>query len=137
MQRVAAERSEDKRRVYRQILTSAIQHSGEEGYDEQLRLLRVMEELQPDHLVVLRAMMTEPEADSSVFAGSRLSTLRKRLPDMPDERVSDLADQLGELHLTGAAALGGMVTGPSAVDLRPVLTPFGLRLVAYVLDADT
>jgi hypothetical protein len=136
MRRVAAERSEDKRRVYRQILTSAIQHSGEEGYDEQVRILRVMEELQPDHLVVLRAMMVEPETDSSVFMGSRSQTLSNRLPDMPEERVRDLADQLGELRLVNVGMLGGMVTGASAVDLRGVPTPLGERLVAFVLDAD-
>jgi hypothetical protein len=136
MSRVAAERNEERRRVYRQILTSAIQHSGQDGHDEQLRILRIMDQLQPDHLLVRRAMMAEPETDSDVYMGSRMPTLSKRLPDIPEERVGDLAGQLGELHLTDATALGGIVTGPSAIDLRPLFTPFGQRFVAFVLDAD-
>ena len=47
LRRASEERSEEKRRMYRAFLSDAIEAPGE-SYDDQLRLLRTFEELQPD-----------------------------------------------------------------------------------------
>lgn len=62
------ERNEEKRKVYRDFVVNAIRRPGE-PYDEQLRVLRTLEELDPDHIWLL--------ADSSKKA--RLEDLSKQL----------------------------------------------------------
>lgn len=134
LQRVAAERSEEKRRAYRQILLTAIRDP-DRSYDEVLRFLRILEQLQPAHLAVLRAYLAEPPASSDVMRGSRRRTLGDRLADLSGDHVDDLVEQLADLRLT-TGSLSGIVTGPSAVDLRPLVSPLGRRFLEYVLTAD-
>jgi hypothetical protein len=134
LQRVAAERDEGKRLGYRNILLNAVRDATQ-SYDETLRFLRVLEQLQPDHVEVLRAYETEPAESNTLIGGSRRHTLGNRLPEMPAEHVDDLVVQLEDLRLT-TGSLQGMVTGPSAVDLRPLITPFGRRFLMYVVEAE-
>lgn len=134
LQRVAAERDEGKRLAYRNILLNAVRDA-RQSYDETLRFLRVLEQLQPDHVEVLRAYETEPAESNTLIGGSRRHTLGNRLPEMPAEQVDDLVVQLEDLRLT-TGSLQGMVTGPSAVDLRPLITPFGRRFLMYVVEAE-
>jgi hypothetical protein len=133
--RVESERSEEKRRAYGQLLASAVRNAGEPGYDEQLRYLRVLEELQPDHLGMLAAITQEPDGSQGGVTSSLLGTLQSRLPDMPEEHVRDLAQQLDRMALTNmGGALSAMMTARGAADLRSRLTPFGQRFVAYITD---
>jgi hypothetical protein len=134
LQRVAAERDGGKRLAYRNILLNAVRDA-RQSYDETLRFLRVLEQLQPDHVEVLRAYETEPAESNTLIGGSRHHTLGNRLPEMPAEQVDDLVVQLEDLRLT-TGSLQGMVTGPSAVDLRPLITPFGRRFLMYVVEAE-
>lgn len=129
LERVWRERNEEKRRIYREFLEGAIQSPGQ-PYDEQLRFLRTLEELQPDHLRILRAMIAEP-GESPFIGGSRFHTLQQRLPDIEEPRLRDLVAQLEDMRLT-TGPLGGMVTGPSAADLRPVVTEYGQRFVRFL-----
>jgi len=133
LQRVAAERDEGKRQAYRNILLNAVRDA-RQSYDETLRFLRVLEQLQPDHVEVLRAY-AEPAESNTMIGGSRRHTLGNRLPEMPAEHVDDLVVQLEDLRLT-TGSLQGMVTGPSAVDLRPLITPFGRRFLMYVVESE-
>jgi hypothetical protein len=134
LQRVAAERDESKRWAYRNILLNAVRDAGQ-SYDETLRFLRVLEQLQPNHVEVLRAYDAEPAESNTLIGGSRRHTLGNRLHEMPAEHIDDLVVQLEDLRLT-TGSLQGMVTGPSAVDLRPLITPFGRRFLMYVVDAE-
>lgn len=134
VQRVAAERMVEKRRLYRQLLASAVIRVGEVGYDEQLRYLRVLEQLQPDHLHLLRALMQPPEPSATGIGGSPASTLEKRLPGMSADRISDLAGQLDDLRVTDIGSLNVLMTAAGAADLRSRLAAFGQRFVAYVLE---
>jgi hypothetical protein len=86
LERVSNERLEAKRRLYRDFLFNVIRESAGD-YDERLRSLRILEQLQLDHLAVLRAMDQPPgpEEDESVLAGSRMNTLRGRLPEVSNE----------------------------------------------------
>jgi hypothetical protein len=135
LERVRAERSEAKRRAYGHLLASAVRNAGEPGYDEQLRYLRVLEELQPDHLGMLAAITQEHDESQGGGTSSLLGTLRSRLPEMPEEHVRDLAEQLDRMTLTNmGGALSAMMTARGAADLRSRLTPFGQRFVAYITD---
>jgi hypothetical protein len=133
LQRVAAERDEGKRRAYRNILLHAIRDAGQ-SYDETLRFLRVLEQLQPDHIEILRAYDAEPGEANTGIGGSRRHTLGNRLPEMSAEHIDDLVLQLEDLRLT-TGSLQGLVTGPSAVNLRPLITSFGQRFLTYVVEA--
>jgi hypothetical protein len=55
LRRVENERNEAKRHLYRDFLLGTIHDPGGD-YDERLRILRALEQLQPDHIAVLRAM---------------------------------------------------------------------------------
>jgi hypothetical protein len=141
LRQVAAERHRDKRRLYAAFLAGAIANPGE-PYHEQLRFLRTIDELQPDHMRIIRAMLQEaPEEESGRYrsmSGSILGTLQRRLPDIAGDRLAELALQLtDELRLvTIGPALNSMMTARGAEDLRSRFTPYGLRLVAYILAAE-
>jgi hypothetical protein len=68
LKRTAGERAEEKRRVYRAFLSQSIKHPGE-PYDEQLGVLRTLEQLQPAHLQVLVALDSEPDEDPYAVTG--------------------------------------------------------------------
>lgn len=130
LRRVHRERSEEKRRTYRDFLVGAVQSPGE-PYDEQVRFLRVLEELQSDNIRVLRAVIQEPNPNPPYSIGSIGRTLKERLPDMEDSSIADLVAQLNDLKITNMP-LGGMMTAAGAQDLRGRLTPFGRRFVRYL-----
>lgn len=80
LRQVAEERNEQKRRIYRVFLSGAIKSPGE-PYDEQLRFLRTLENLQGDHIRVVRALLQTQERVTG-GASSPLSVLESRLPGM-------------------------------------------------------
>jgi hypothetical protein len=129
LRRVHGERSEEKRRIYRDFLVGAIQSPGE-PYDEQIRFLRVLEELQPDNIRVLRAVLQEPDPNPPHSIGSTRQTLKERLPDMEESHIADLVVQLSDLKI--ATIPGGIMAARGAQDLRGHLTPFGKRFVRYI-----
>ncbi|MBW7997175.1 MAG: hypothetical protein FVQ81_11525 [Candidatus Glassbacteria bacterium] len=132
LRRASEERSEEKRRMYRAFLSDAIEAPGE-SYDDQLRLLRTFEELQPDHLRVLKIMSQEPGSDPGMM-GSPIQTLRERLLEFDDARIEDLVAQLNDMWITNLGSLKVMMTGRGAADLRHVVTEYGQRLLRYILE---
>lgn len=131
LRRVYRERNEEKRRIYRDFLIGAIQSPGE-PYDEQMRFLRALEQIQPDHIRVLRALMQETDPETNVLMGSPGQTLERRLPEMPTERIADLVSQLNDLRITNLGTLNVMMTGRGAEDLRSTITVFGKRFVDFL-----
>jgi len=131
LRRAGEERNAEKRRMYRAFLTDAIESPGA-TYDEQLRMLRTFEELQPDHLWVLKAVSQEPDPDPGMM-GSPIQTLRERLPELDDTRVEDLVAQLNDMRVTNFGSLQTMMTGRGATDLRHVVTEHGQRILRYIL----
>lgn len=130
LRRVLDEHNEQKRRIYRAFLVGAIKSPGE-SYDEQLRFLRTLEELQGDHIRVVRALMQTPESITG-GTGSQISTLERRLRDMKRERITDLVDQLNAMRITKLADLDVTMSAHGAANLQKALTPYGRRLVAYI-----
>jgi len=133
LRQVAQERSEDKRKVYAAFLAGDIK-SPCAPYDEKLRVLRILEELQADHIKTLSAMMQEPEGMRG-FSGSIAQTLSRRLPDIPSERIADLDAQLRDLQLVSHGGLNTMMTANGAEQLFNYITPLGKRFIAYIHEA--
>ena len=140
LRRAAHERNKEKRRLYAAFLAGAITTPGE-PYHEQLRLLRTLEELQPDHIRIIRAMLQEPGPAPPLTGGistrgitSRARVLQERLPGIQPERLTELAIDLtdGMRVISIGHSLNTMVPPQSAMDLRNEFTPYGRRLVAYI-----
>ena len=75
--RAARERDEEKRRMYGRILADAVR-APDTTYEESLRHIRVLEELQPSHILILRAYVNEKDVGPLGWAGSIGQTLRRR-----------------------------------------------------------
>lgn len=131
LNQVAEERHEEKRTLYGSFLADLVKNPGN-PYDEELEFLRILEQLQLDHIRLLKAIMTEPNFDSLGLTGSINATLRKRVPDIPDNRQLYLIQQLNELKLTRLASPNMMMTARGAEDLRSAITPIGYRFVRYL-----
>src|SRR5665213_269743 len=115
LRQVASERHEQKRRMYRDFLIGAIVSPGE-PYDEQRRFLRTMEELQPEHLRVLKALSQPPKPVNGIM-GSPSSTLRGRLPDFSEDQIDERIQQLNDLRVTNMTSLKTMMTPLGAENL--------------------
>lgn len=129
LRQAGEERSEEKRRFYGAFLKGLILSPGQ-PYDEQVRFLRVLEELQPDHLRILRAIMQTPDPKSRIYMGGSLSVLQERLPDMPEARIVDLVGQLNDLGLTNATSLNTLMSNPH--NISGAILPFGRRFTAFL-----
>jgi AcrR family transcriptional regulator len=130
LRRAAQARSAEKRRLYRSILTTAIKHPGSD-YDEQLRFLKTLDELDPDHIKILRALLQGPESDLGMM-GSPIQTLRQRIPEMTEAQIEQLVNGLNDRRLTSMTSLRTMMTAHGAADLQHAVTPYGRRLLRYV-----
>jgi len=131
LKRTAGERAEEKRRVYRTFLSQSIKHPGE-PYDEQLRVLRTLEQPQPAHLQVLVALDSEPDEDPYAVTGSPHQTLIRRLAGYSGEQIEELIIQLNELRVINLPRLHTMMTPRGASDLRHTITGFGRLLMCYI-----
>ena len=130
LRRVAQERTEAKRRMYRNFLTSAIKHpSGD--YTEQLRLVKTLEELSPDHLAIIKAL-NQPPGSEFGLVGSPIQTLKERLPGHSERRIEQLVSELNDHRVTSLSSLRVMMTARGAADLRHAVTPFGQQFLSYV-----
>jgi hypothetical protein len=134
LRRVANERHESKRRLYREFLVEAITKPA--AYDEQLRILRILEELQAAHIILLRAILQEPDPKhADGISGSFNATLARRLPAYNDV-IGDLVAQLNDFRITNLSSLHTMMTARGAEDTRGTVTPFGQRFVSYIRSAE-
>lgn len=101
-------------------------------YDEQIRILRTLEQLQGDHIILLKAIMKEPEGNPPPIAGSFSQTLSPRLQDMGKNRIADLIEQLNDLRITKIDSINTMMTGSGSQDLRHTVTDYGKRFIQYI-----
>lgn len=132
LRQVAGERHDDKRRIYRDFLIGTIVSPGE-PYDKQKRFLRTMEELQPDHLRVLKAMSQAPKPVDGLM-GSPSATLRARLTDFGESQIEERIQQLNDFRVTQMTSLKVMMTRQGPEDLTHAITPYGMRFVRYLVD---
>ena len=133
LRQAADERSDEKRRIYARFLRDDIKAPGR-PYGQKLRFLKTLDELQPDHITVLKALAAEPSGDPGMM-GSPGQTLSKRLKEMNEVRITELVSQLNDMRVTDLRTLKLMMTGVGAADLRHSITPYGRQFLDYVLEA--
>lgn len=128
----ADERVEEKRKTYAAFLANDIRLPGQD-YDEKLRILRTLEQVQMDHIRVLKALLQEPDYGSITGnIGSVRQTLEKRLPDLDSTKLIDLAEQLASMGLTNSVMFTTMMTARGAEELRHIVTPYGRRFLEFI-----
>jgi len=130
LRRASEERNEEKRKILQSFLVEAVKRPGEQ-YDDQLRFLKLIENIYGDHIRVLQALMKTPRQDSGMM-GSPSQTLSERLPDMNDDRIKDIVQQLNDLRVTNLQSLNTMMTASGAQDLRHSVTSLGKRFIQYL-----
>jgi hypothetical protein len=129
--RTSEERNENKRKILKSFLVDAVKYPGEQ-YDDQLRFLKILENVYGDHIKVLQALMMPPDQDPGMM-GSPSQTLSERLPDMTDDRINDLVTQLNDLRVSNLQSLNTMMTGGGAQNLTHSVTPLGKQFLKYLV----
>ncbi len=132
-ERVMRERNADKRHHYGKLLAGMAEQTVE-PYDVKLDALRAMEQLQPVHVRILRALQVRREPDANAIAGSRLATLQNALGGSDRDEILALLQRLADLRLIveGAMPWTGNVTGAGAADLQSMVTPFGRVFMKFL-----
>ena len=133
LRQASDERSEEKRKMYAAFLADDMRAPGR-SYDEKVRFLRTLEELQPDHLAIVKALSLSPEANPGSI-GSPSQTLAKRVPEMSAAHIAELVAQLNAMRLTNLGTLQVTMTGSGAADLRHSVTEYGQRFLRYIREA--
>ena len=135
LERVSKEHSEERRRMYSAFLVGSITSPGE-PYDEQLRFLKTIDELQWAHLVILHAYAQEPDPSAmDGWMGSIGQTLRKRVGNEIDLSTTALEDLVGDLYglkLIIDNSIGTGMTARGAEELAGRITPYGHRFMAFL-----
>jgi len=105
-----------------------------EPYEDQIRFLRTLEEIQPDHIKLLRALGQSPNMNSSMsgMIGSPIQTLLERINDVDEKRIEDLINQLNDMRITNLTSLKTMMTWSGAQKLEGTITPYGRRFLAFI-----
>lgn len=129
LRRASEERNEEKRKILKSFLSEAVKSPGE-SYDDQLRILRLLENIYGDHIIILKALLADP-GNVSGITGSPINTLRSRT-NMPNERIEELVNQLNDLRVTNLQSLKVMMTPQGAADLRGSVTDIGKRFIKYL-----
>ncbi len=132
LQQIDLELSETKRATFAKFLAGATKIA-DETYEEKLRFLKIIEDLQTDHIKVIGAILESPDPNPG-STGSIMQTLRKRLPKFTKGRMRDLLEQLDDLRLTKMGGAQAMMTGHGAENLEGHMTDLGRRFVAFLKD---
>jgi pyruvate-formate lyase-activating enzyme len=131
LRRVASERNEEKRKVFKNLLRETIKGC-DTNYDEHLRILRAIEQIQPDHILLLNAINQIPDKEKST-SSTRRDALQRRLRDFETQHLTDLVEQLDDLRLTHLLpSFGRLETPENAENLKSMMTLFGRRLMKYI-----
>ncbi|MCX6830138.1 MAG: hypothetical protein NT002_12810 [candidate division Zixibacteria bacterium] len=131
LHKVAEERNEQKRQIFRSFLEEAIKSPGE-SYDEQRRFIHILEQLQDAHIALMKVIIQTPDPNPPGITGSIGQTLQRRLPNIPREKIVELLSQLKDLRLAMLADPNMMLTPHGAEDLRSGLTDYGRRFLKYL-----
>lgn len=129
----AEERNENKRRAFANFLANDIR-SPHATFDEKERILRTLQELQWDHIRLLKALMQSPDPSrADGFMGSIGQTLRHRLSDLSEDQITLLTRQLTSMQLTNLTELNVTMTAHGAEDLQRRVTAFGRKVISYIV----
>jgi hypothetical protein len=93
--------------------------------------VKTLEELLPDHIMVLRALTQQPEPELGMI-GSPIQTLGKRVPCRTEAQIEQLVNDLNDRRVTSMNALHTMMTAHGAANLQHSVTPYGQRFLSYL-----
>lgn len=132
LRQAADERNQEKRRLYKDFLSGIIQSPGGR-FEDQVRFLRTLEVIEPDHVRVLRALLAEP-TDGPSLMGSFRQTLMRRLPGFSQEQIAQLVSDLDAHRLTNGLAgrLVVMMTGRGSADMKHALSDYGRQFISFL-----
>jgi hypothetical protein len=131
--KIANERNEDKRSTIKSFLEGVIRKP-QAGYDEQRRFLRLLDDIDPAELTVLKEIAQRPNTMVSGI-GSPIGTLIKRT-NMPESQIEAAIDHLNTMHLTKLQSLRITMTASGAENLTHAITALGWRLLEYLGSAE-
>jgi hypothetical protein len=131
MRQASEERSEQKRLLLRGFLLESIRVPCR-NYDERVRLLKLIGDVQPDHILIIKAVAQEPDPNPPGWAGSIGDTLARRIPGMTRDRIVAQLSELRDLRILTLADPNMMMTPHGAEDLRRGLTVLGRDLMELI-----
>ena len=134
LRKAAEERNEQKRRLLRTFLVEEIEHPGR-SYDEQKSILRLLDDVEPEHILVLRALAESPRPEEVNGAlGSIMGTLQRRMPTCPRHKIEELVARMNDLRMINLTSrrMHTTMTAPGAADLRSTISPLGHRLISFI-----
>lgn len=138
---VQKERNEEKQRYYKNILRGAILSEDIDPYDTSMKYVRTLEELQPVHIAVLRAVAIElPQEElwqKDYGGGFMINTLEERVPNTPKSQFPEIIEDLNRARVTDFRidSLELCMSGSSAANLRTRMTKYGIAFVEFILEA--
>jgi hypothetical protein len=134
LSRAAREKNEQKRIHLAKFLANSLYMEKESDYDDSLKILKIIDDLEPKHILVLNALSQEPGEPENIISSSPIQTLANRLPDMEEATIEELIGDLNALRLTSLQQLKIMMTLHGALDLRGRITPLGDKLIFRLKD---
>jgi hypothetical protein len=134
LRKAAEERNAEKRRQLRAFLVNQIKHPGR-SYDDQKAVLRLLDDVEPEHMLILKALSQPPEPD--VFQrsmGSIIGTLQTRVPDLSRQRIEELVNRMNDLRIISLTPnrMHTTMTAHGAAELRNTISPLGQTLFSFV-----
>ena len=136
LRRVARERSEEKRELYRGFLRHTVKVPSDIAYDRKIQILQMLEQVTPGHMAILKALSQTPGEPTNLMMGSPINTIETRADNLSREEIQELVGQTNALRLTNLTSLMVMMTGTGAEDLRPSITRLGNELLRYLTISD-
>lgn len=129
LQDSAGEPDEHKRTSYANFLANDLKLPWQ-PYAEKVSLLHTLEELPPDGIRLLKALLHEPDAGEYAPI---YQTLQQRLPDLSIERIGELAGLLEQMGIANFKSQTALLRGRRPGDLQVLIGRSGQRLLAYIL----
>lgn len=135
LEKMSRELDPAKRATYRHFIRN-LSTEPKRPYHDQRKLLRLTDELTARHRVVIGAMLTKPPPtlEWTPGTGSALQTLTSRTKLPSSEIITIAGDLAREGLLNGQVNLQVMITGPAALDLRHLVSPFGVEWATFTAE---
>lgn len=132
-QAVADERYETKRSLFANYILNNIATS-EISYSFRLKCLRLLEEINSQHLDLLEALLRQPTTtELNMSIGNPKSTVERRAPHLRDN-LSAIVHETNTLGLTDIRDnyFNTTMTGGGAANLTGSVTPLGKNLLDFI-----
>ena len=132
-QAVADERYETKRKLFSNYILNNIA-APETSYHLRLKCLRLLEDINTQHLDLFEALLRQPTAtEINMGISAPSTTIERRAPHLRTN-LSAIIHETNTLGLTDIKGnyLNTNMTGGGAADLAHAVTPLGRNLLAFI-----